>query len=52
MFISKKDQVIIPQSEHARLAAIIASLWGNKELQKPNLPEQSFINDGNYSASY
>ncbi len=42
MFISKRA-IITPQFEHAKLAAVIASLWGNKQFHKPRLPHDSFV---------
>ncbi len=43
MFRSEKRDIIIPQSEHARLAAIIASHWGNSEFDKPPFDFNSFV---------
>ncbi|MEN9647692.1 MAG: hypothetical protein RLY57_496 [Candidatus Parcubacteria bacterium] len=43
MFISTKRPIVIPQSEHAKIAAAIASLWGNKDFEKSNLPHESFV---------
>lgn len=43
MFLSTKRSIVIPQSEHARLAGIIAALWGNAGFEKPVLPTISFI---------
>lgn len=41
MFRSKTREIIIPQSEHARLAGTLASLWGNREFDVP--PIDAFI---------
>ncbi|MBM3232779.1 DUF3891 family protein [Candidatus Pacearchaeota archaeon] len=43
MFKSKKRQINIPQSEHVKIAATIALLWGNESFQKPNIPTHSFV---------
>lgn len=43
MFISTKRAVIIPQSEHTKVAASIALLWGNKKFEKPKIPRHSFV---------
>ncbi len=44
MFRSKIRNVIIPQSEHARLAGTLAMLWGSDAFDRPVLPFASFIN--------
>ncbi|GAB1421773.1 hypothetical protein MASR2M15_19620 [Anaerolineales bacterium] len=33
----------MPQSEHGRLAGILASLWGNSQFDRPSLDRHSFI---------
>jgi Protein of unknown function (DUF3891) len=43
MFKSKKRDLIVPQSEHAHLAGIIALLWGNDEFDLPDFDIDSFI---------
>lgn len=43
MFKSKRHPLIFPQSEHQRLAGIIAQLWGNDSFEKPDLPFESFV---------
>jgi hypothetical protein len=42
MFIYKRS-TIVPQKEHSRLSATIASFWGNKNFKAPNIPTESFI---------
>lgn len=43
MFRSKTREVIVPQSEHAQLAGIIALLWGNDEFDLPDFNFDSFV---------
>jgi len=43
MFQSKKRPVIFPQSEHARLSGVLASLWGNDKYSKPLIDFNSFV---------
>lgn len=43
MFKSKTRELIIPQSEHARLAATLAYFWGNREYDRPPLPFDTFL---------
>jgi len=43
VFKSKKRALAIPQSEHARMAGILASLWGNDLFDRPAMDFQSFI---------
>lgn len=43
MFKSKIRPITIPQSEHARLAGMLAYHWGNNEIAPPPLPPVSFV---------
>lgn len=43
MFIHLKKSLIIPQSEHVKISEAIASLWGNENFEKPDLPKESFV---------
>lgn len=43
MFRSKTRDVIIPQSEHAKLAGQIALLWGNDDFDCPDFNFESFV---------
>ena len=43
MFKSKIRPIVIPQFEHARLAAKLASMWGNADFDRPEIPFNSFI---------
>lgn len=43
MFESKSRNLIIPQSEHARLSAVLALYWGNDSFSPPRLPLYSFV---------
>ncbi len=43
MFRSKKRNIVIPQSEHARLAGILAYFWGNENFDKPVIDFDSFV---------
>ena len=42
MFESRARDIIVPQAEHAKLAGVVARLWGNSEFQKPNVDFESF----------
>ena len=43
MFCSLKREIVFPQSEHSRLAGILAHLWGNTNFDKPSLDFNSFV---------
>lgn len=43
MFKSKVRPIVIPQFEHARLAAKLASMWGNADFDRPEIPFDSFV---------
>lgn len=43
MFRSKTRQLIVPQSEHARLAASLAVWWGNKDFDRPPVASDTFL---------
>ena len=43
MFKSKHRPIVIPQSEHARLAGIMAHLWGNENFDRPALNFADFV---------
>ena len=43
MFRSARRDVVFPQTEHARLAASIALLWGNTRFAPAPLPAASFV---------
>ena len=43
MFRSKARNLIIPQTEHGRLAGAIATLWGNDVFDKPAFSFASFV---------
>ncbi|KAA3619300.1 MAG: DUF3891 family protein [Calditrichaeota bacterium] len=43
MFKSKTREIIIPQSEHAHLAGIVALLWGNDAFDRPEFDFHSFV---------
>ena len=43
MFKSKSRDIVVPQSEHARLAGLMAFHWGNREFEKTSLPFESFV---------
>lgn len=43
MFRSKTRDIIIPQSEHARLAADLAVFWGNKDFNRPPVDFETFL---------
>ena len=42
MFTSKRRNIVVPQSEHARFAGTIAAFWGNDILHGPPLSRDSF----------
>jgi hypothetical protein len=42
MFKSRRRSIIIPQSEHARLAGFIAQLWGNAQVNPPPVDPAAF----------
>lgn len=53
MFVSKRNKLIYPQSEHLKLAGVIASHWGNEHFEKPPVPYQSFVNAvSNHDSGY
>ncbi|MCB0323910.1 MAG: DUF3891 family protein [Bdellovibrionales bacterium] len=43
MFLSKQRPIVTPQREHARLAGILASYWGNEEFEAPPIPFERFV---------
>lgn len=43
MFKSKFRPIIIPQSEHARLAGLLAYFWGNEMVAPPPIHRLSFV---------
>lgn len=43
MFKSKVRDIVIPQYEHARLAGLLASLWGNADFDLPAIERDSFV---------
>lgn len=43
MFISTRRAIVIPQSEHLKLAGALAQLWGNAEFELPPLPRLSVV---------
>ena len=43
MFISTQRPIVIPQSEHLKLAGALAQLWGNAEFDLPRLPRLSVV---------
>lgn len=43
MFVSKRNNIVFPQSEHVKLATILAQHWGNDLFEKPPVPHESFI---------
>jgi hypothetical protein len=44
MFKSKTRPLVLPQSEHARLAGLLAYHWGNADFDRPALDFASFVN--------
>lgn len=43
MFKSKRRPIAIPQSEHQKLAGVLALLWGNAAFERPPIPFDSFV---------
>ncbi len=43
MFQSKIRDIVIPQYEHARLAGLLAALWGNDDFDRPAIESDSFV---------
>lgn len=43
MFKSKRRAIVIPQTEHARLAGIMAHFWGNENFDRPALNFSDFM---------
>ena len=43
MFISKERPLVVPQSEHQRLAGILAKHWGNETFSLPPINRDSFV---------
>ena len=43
MFKSKTRPLVLPQSEHARLAGLLAYHWGNADFDRPALDFASFV---------
>lgn len=43
MFKSKRRPIVIPQSEHLRLAGALAMLWGNKDFDSPPVERNSIV---------
>lgn len=43
MFIRPSDRLIIPQTEHLKLAGVIAEHWGNNTFQKPSIDHDAFV---------
>ncbi|MFT7585107.1 MAG: hypothetical protein ACI9EW_001530 [Cellvibrionaceae bacterium] len=43
MFKSKVRPIVIPQFEHARLAAKLASMWGNADFDRPEIDFTPFV---------
>ncbi|MDX1995768.1 MAG: DUF3891 family protein [bacterium] len=43
MFKSKTRSIVIPQSEHGRVAGMLAAHWGSDRFQKPPVPFESFV---------
>jgi hypothetical protein len=43
VFRSKVRSIIIPQYEHGRLAGTFASVWGNKDFERPVIDFASFV---------
>lgn len=43
MFKSKRRNLVIPQTEHSRLAGIIAQLWGNNIFDRPEMDFNAFV---------
>ncbi len=43
MFISKERPIVVPQSEHQRIAGILAKHWGNETFSLPSINRDSFV---------
>ena len=43
MFKSKLRPLVIPQTEHGKLAGALAFLWGNAQFDRPNIDFSSFV---------
>lgn len=43
MFLSKQRPIVIPQSEHQKLAGTLALLWGNAAFERTPVPFASFL---------
>lgn len=43
MFISKRRQIVTPQSEHLKLVGTLAMLWGNEQFDAPPIERNSMI---------
>lgn len=43
MFISRERAALVPQSEHQRIAGILAKHWGNETFSLPPINRDSFI---------
>lgn len=43
MFKSRLHPVVVPQSEHSRLAGLLAFHWGNAEFDLPPVPRMAFV---------
>ena len=43
MFKSRRRPIIIPQSEHLRLAGTLAYLWGNQDFDFPSINRTSLV---------
>ncbi len=43
MFKSRQRPIVIPQSEHLKLAGSLALLWGNVDFDPPPFPQLSFV---------
>jgi len=43
MFKSTQQSIVIPQSEHLKLAGALALLWGNDQFERPPLPYHSVM---------
>ena len=43
MFQSKTRPIVIPQSEHARFAGMLAQVWGNSQFEAPSIDRDAFV---------
>lgn len=43
MFVRPSDRLIIPQTEHLKLAGVIAAHWGNNTFEKPSIDHDAFV---------